>query len=223
MRHINPAVLRGRPPDQRLRDVLDALLAEPYRPLDALYLYLLRQHAPQDPGDLAEWKKMIGLVCVPVYPGFGMWKRYFGKDNAFLQIYGKGPSDLEEALTPLQSLLHIEPGSGKPVNYHASFPDFAFNFERSGDFYVDPGLVHEHLVCTLIRSLNNDASGESCSASPSRLFLLSRNHGLQAFRTGLFSFTVACAITAALHDSPTRSKRLLEKSTGKQFVLELKA
>lgn len=64
LRHINPPALRGRAPDQRLRDILESFSADPLRPLDALYLCILRKNVPQNPAQVDEWKTIIRLICV---------------------------------------------------------------------------------------------------------------------------------------------------------------
>jgi len=71
LRHINPPALRGRAPDQRLQDILQAFAADPLRPLEALYLCILRQHLSQNLAQADEWKTIIiGLICIPHYREF---------------------------------------------------------------------------------------------------------------------------------------------------------
>ena len=222
MRHINPPVLRGRAPDRRLSDILEAFMAEPYRPLDALYLHLLRQHAPQDLTDLAEWKKLIGFVCISLYEDLGFWGICLGSlSNARFQIFGKSRSDLAEAFGSLQSLIYIDSRSGRPKNYHASFPDFVFNPERSGDFYVDPGLLHEQLACILIRNFNRIGDPGGASPDPTSPFnhliiIVLQTLSVEIVRVSPrrpFSFT------PTLHDFPMILRKRPKNSIGTKFAV----
>ena len=154
VRHIKPSgSSRGRTPDERLREVLEALRPDVFAPLDALYLYILGQNAPEDPIKLAEWKETIGLICIPVLPSISVWKHVFGHE-AFRILYGRSRTEVEQIVRDLGSIFYVDK-DGQPHNYHASFPDCLFNPERSAQFAVDPQLLHERIACLIIQSLNS--------------------------------------------------------------------
>jgi len=152
MRYVRPDTLRGRMPDDRLRDVLEALRADALAPLDTLYLFILRQNVPQDPTDLEEWKATVGLICIPL-EDFSEWTGAFG-DDAFRVLYGKDRHEIEEMTRDLGAIFYTDKESGQPCNYHKSFPDCIFNPKRSDDLYVDPRRLHERIACAIIGSLN---------------------------------------------------------------------
>ena len=160
MRYINPPILHGRPPDQRLDDVLEAVSADPLRPLDALYLFILRQHAPILPGLLDEWKRSIGLVCIPLdLPKLHPPTELSGRPEFAAELelwYGKEPSDLEELLSGLGSILYFDKITGQPKIYHASFADFIFNRGRSQEFCIDGARLHLEIACAIVNSLVSD-------------------------------------------------------------------
>ena len=159
MRYIKPDKLRGRAPDQRLRDVLEAFRADPLRPLDALYLSILRQNCPEGPADFEEWKTVIGLICIPLECGMAQWTSAFGSYEYALFIrYGKGLSALQQMISELGSLFYIEEHTGQLRNYHASFADCVFNPERGAEFAMDPGRLHERIACALVESMSTTST-----------------------------------------------------------------
>ena len=153
MRHINPPVLHGRPPDQRLEDVLDAVSDDPLRPLDALYLFILRQHSPKLPGLLSE---SVGLACMALdSSGYSPWSAVRESDAEIVELwYNKDVFALQELLSGLESLIYFDKKTGQPKIYHASFPDFIFNRSRSQEFFMDPGHLHLDLACIIIKTLS---------------------------------------------------------------------
>ena len=164
MRHINPSILNGRAPDQRLDDVLEAVSADPLRPLDALYLFILRQNAPKVPGLLDQWKKSVGLVCMPLdlsdvtSPWLVFGQNAASFDQEFAPVielwHGVDTSTLEELLSGLESLLYFDEETGQPKVYHSSFPDFIFNQSRSQELHMDPAHLHCDLACLIVKTLS---------------------------------------------------------------------
>jgi len=158
MRHINPPILHGRPPDQRLDDVLEAVSADTLRPLDALYLLILRQHAPKLPGPLSQWKRSIGLVCMALdlSDNASPWLIFDDEATPVIELWHEmDVSTLEELLSGLESLLYFDEETGQPKIYHASFPDFIFNQSRSQEFFMDSGYLHSELACVIVKTLNS--------------------------------------------------------------------
>ena len=153
IRYINPDKERGRAPDQRLRDILEAFRADPLRPLDTLYLFILRQNAPEDATAFGEWKTFIGRVCLPVQ-FFRDFVEVFGYDDTCLIVYGQQPSKLQELVRELGSIFYIDERTGQVQNYHASFPDCIFNPERSAEFAMDPGHLHELVASGIIKTIS---------------------------------------------------------------------
>ena len=152
-RYINPDVLRGRQPDERLRHILEALQAEPYRPLDAMYLSILRQHAPTDNAGFEEYRKIIALICLPFAIDYPAWAKTSGPDNVFQFVFGMDRSSVEELISGLGSLVYFTANAnGHPRIHHASFPDFISNRERSAEYFMDSGGLHEELACKIIEA-----------------------------------------------------------------------
>ena len=152
MQYIKPDKLRGRAPDERLRDVLQVLRAEPLRALDALYLLILRENAPKDPAEFEEWKTCIGLACIPL-KDFSEWAEVFG-DDAFRLLYGRHRSDVDQMMKDLGPLFYMDDKTGQPRNYHTSLPDCLFNAERSAEFAMNPNHLHERITCAIVGTLN---------------------------------------------------------------------
>ena len=157
MRHINPPILHGRPPDQRLDEVLEAVSADALRPLDALYLFILRQHAPTQPGRMDEWKRSIGLICMPLdlSDDRSPWHIFDNKISLMIELWhGMDTASLEELLSGLESLVYFDKETGQPKVYHASLPDFVFNQSRSQELHMDPANLHCELACLIVKTLS---------------------------------------------------------------------
>ena len=152
MRYLRAEKLRGRAPDERLCDVVQILRAEPLRPLDALYLFILRGNAPEDPGEFEEWKTCIGLACIH-FNDFSDWTEAFG-DDTFRLLYGRHRPEVERTMRDLEPLFYVDDKTGQPRNHHFSLPDCLFNAERSAEFAIDLHRLHERIACTIVNTLN---------------------------------------------------------------------
>ena len=177
IRHINPHNLLGHTLEERLRDILDAAASDPFKPLDALYLRILQQNAPQDSEMRENWRLWVGLCCMDM--DYSNWGIIGGVDDVVFHLFGKQRPELSELFSGLQPLIYFD-DKGWPRIHHKSFPDFIFNRMRSGQFHmaysslcsiIASGIIRTFNVSTISRFFAPDRCASSHRTSP---FLVSQ-------------------------------------------------
>ncbi|CUA70733.1 E3 ubiquitin-protein ligase listerin [Rhizoctonia solani] len=133
VRYIQPGK-RSVDPRKRLATMLDlhSTSTKKLSAIDLLYTAILEDAMDEDELEPEE-KHSLLLV---------LWTVVCAREPITLNKLATlaGLSDMEEALAtlqPLQSLLHVSEDSGMASTFHASFPDFMFDRERSKQFYCD--------------------------------------------------------------------------------------
>ncbi|KAG8701910.1 hypothetical protein FRC09_005065 [Ceratobasidium sp. 395] len=103
-----------------------------YEPLDTLYSAILS--AALDNEEIEPWeKKNIEVVLHTV-----VCAKEPLSTHALVRLLGlKSINQVQEAIEPLRSVLHMDEGTGLVSTLHASFPDYMQTVERSGQFSCD--------------------------------------------------------------------------------------
>lgn len=127
--------LRKKPANsqERLRAVLTILPTSNrvYAELDALYTTILK--GVLDDNDLEEWE--IDRVRLVLWASVCVWEPVSVRTLALLT--GLGEKYTKAIVQSLRSVLYLREASGLVSTFHASFPDFIFNRERSRKFFCD--------------------------------------------------------------------------------------
>lgn len=134
VRYIQPAE-GAIDPQLRLQSAL-ALTSDStskYAELDALYGAVLKAALERkgiDPAEVKNARAVLWTVlCVQEPIGVEALATLTGVNDSRRTL---------SALQPLRSVLHLSEANGLVSTLHASFPDFMFSEERSGQFFCDP-------------------------------------------------------------------------------------
>ncbi|KAG8757990.1 hypothetical protein FRC11_004152 [Ceratobasidium sp. 423] len=145
-----------RDPLRRFQQVLKAGSNKPtpHRDLDKLYSMVLKQ-AFDDPGLGPEDKEVMKLVLDTVI--CAQEPITTGALAGILQL--ENPGRARSALQPLWSVLHVMEKSELVATFHASFPDFMLDRDRSGDYYCRATQHHDLLAESCFRSIRQTTPG----------------------------------------------------------------
>ncbi|CCO34881.1 hypothetical protein BN14_08990 [Rhizoctonia solani AG-1 IB] len=118
---------------KRLGSILNASTgaSRQYAEVDHLYSSILRNAIDNPSLEVVE-KKQIQLVLWAV-----VCMREPVTVKALSEMTGTEPVDVEAALNPLFSVLHVSKETGTVSTLHASFPDFIFDQTRSDRFHCN--------------------------------------------------------------------------------------
>jgi hypothetical protein len=134
---------------------LDAGKLKPFEQLDSLYSVIF--HAI-DRVDQAGTLRVLGAAMVlSVFPGertppFRCYDSEINFDpiqyssRVIEHLLGLGNGDVQYLLLDLESLLTIDDDDAKIRFFHASLSDYLFDKSRSGEFWIDAGVVYADLV-----------------------------------------------------------------------------
>ncbi|KDR84245.1 hypothetical protein GALMADRAFT_703397 [Galerina marginata CBS 339.88] len=141
-------------PAKRLDIILgsiDAGCLKPFEQLDMLYSTIFLNIDDIDQSDVL---RVLGALLVP-YDASGNGSD-FSRTPAFLErLLNLNPGDIRHLLFDLESLLTL--GSDhEPIRFfHASLVDYLFDGSRSGQFWIDSGIVYADLAQHCIIHLPN--------------------------------------------------------------------
>jgi hypothetical protein len=142
-RYIRPDNIRGVNPHTRLQRMLktkpESVSAQQYEELDRLYTSIL--DGALDPKLEVEERRVLEIVlrtavCVkePMAP------------KTLASFLNLTKDEVEIALDPLRSVLHVPEDGGLVSVFHASFPDYMLDQLRAKSFYCDTSQHNEVLA-----------------------------------------------------------------------------
>ena len=151
-------------PTKRLNIILgtiDAGALKPFEQLDILYSTIFLTINPED---LDRTLRLLGVLLVPLQPELpditlsttflplrSVWSPQIVEGLLELE-----PGDVRTLLFDLESLLTVGGDNEEIRFFHASLSDYLFDRSRSGNFWIDAGMVYTDLaqqcLCVLFKS-----------------------------------------------------------------------